>query len=118
MLDKKQLEIEINLLLSLPYIHAYTGELGDLKERSYVSYSYILDLLTDRRILLKNFLRNIESYKDFKEGMKIYSLNEERILYVHKSKTNNLVMRSKDENPLYSRWIDAKLDIHSYKIIE
>lgn len=118
MLTKEQLEIEINLLQSLPYTNAYTGVLGDLQQKSYVDYTHILTLLNEKRILINSYLKEISSYKDFKEGMKLYDLVYNRVLYINKSNINgSFIIESKDHNPLFSHWIREEMDYSNYKII-
>jgi hypothetical protein len=49
----EKLEIEIELLLSLDSVQAWTGSLENLKQSSYVSYSKIIQLLSEKREQLK-----------------------------------------------------------------
>lgn len=54
MSDKEKLEIEIELLLSLNYVQAWTGSLDNLKQSSYVLFSDITRLINEKRKELRS----------------------------------------------------------------
>lgn len=49
MSEKEKLEIEINLLLSLDHTEAWTGNLDNLQQKSYVLYSNITKMINEKR---------------------------------------------------------------------
>lgn len=51
--EKLSLRAKIRVLETLPYTHAYTGELGKLVQKSYVEYSVVLDLMNKLKKELK-----------------------------------------------------------------
>jgi hypothetical protein len=57
-MKKETLESELQLLLSLPYTQAYTGNLEKLQQKSYVEYSEILKLINERRERLQNLKKD------------------------------------------------------------
>ena len=54
MSDKEKLEIELELLLSLNYVQAWTGSLDNLKQSSYVLFSDITRLINEKRKELRS----------------------------------------------------------------
>lgn len=48
------LQGQIEVLEQLQYTRAYTGELGNIKEKSYVLYADVISLLNKKRRSLKN----------------------------------------------------------------
>lgn len=56
MTEKEKLEVEIELLLSLNHVEAWTGSLGELKQKSYVSYTDIIKLKNEKEEKLKQFV--------------------------------------------------------------
>ena len=48
------LQGQIEVLEQLEYTHAYTGELGNLKQSSYVLYADVLKILNEKRKALKD----------------------------------------------------------------
>ena len=54
MSDNEKLEVELELLLSLDHVEAWTGELGNLKQSSYVLFSDITKLINQKREQLRS----------------------------------------------------------------
>jgi hypothetical protein len=54
MSDKEKLETELELLLSLNYVHAWTGSLDNLKQSSYILFSDITRLINKKREELRS----------------------------------------------------------------
>jgi hypothetical protein len=55
MSENEKLEIEIELLLSLNHVQAWTGSLEDLRQSSYVSYGDITRLINLKREQLREW---------------------------------------------------------------
>jgi len=53
MTEQEKLQVEIDLLMSLQHVEAWTGSLGDLKQKSYVSYTDIIKLKNEKIEKLK-----------------------------------------------------------------
>ena len=53
MTEEEKLLTEITLLKSLNYVHAYTGSLESLEQKSYVLYSDIIKLINEKQYRLK-----------------------------------------------------------------
>ncbi len=53
-----ELQIEIKLLESLPYTHAYTGDLSKLKIKSYVELDVVINMLNEKRRKLKEMKKD------------------------------------------------------------
>lgn len=53
MSESERLEVEVDLLLSLNYVQAWTGSLDNLKQSSYVLYADIIKMLNERRAKIK-----------------------------------------------------------------
>lgn len=53
--EKERLQIEIDLLMSLNHVQAWTGSLDELRQRSYVLYSDIIAGINERRAKLKSY---------------------------------------------------------------
>jgi len=47
--EKEKLKVELDLLLSLNYVSAWTGSLGDLRHGSYVKFSDITKLINEKK---------------------------------------------------------------------
>jgi hypothetical protein len=117
--EKLKLEVEIELLQSLPHTHAYTGELGSIIEKSYVDYSYILTLLNEKRALIRSTLRNIISYKELKEGMKLYDIVYDRVLYVNKSiNSEDLIIQTRYKELGFNHYVREDMELNNYMIID
>ncbi len=54
---KLSLRAKIRVLEGLPYTQAYTGELGNLVQKSYVEYGIILELMNSLKKDLKRISR-------------------------------------------------------------
>lgn len=54
MSDKEKLETELELLLSLNYVQAWTGSLDNLKQSSYILFSDITRLINKKREELRS----------------------------------------------------------------
>lgn len=52
--EVEKLKIEIELLMSLKHVEAWTGSLDELKQNSYVLFSDVIELINDKREKLKN----------------------------------------------------------------
>jgi len=68
------IQAQIDILTSLKYTDAYTGDLSDLKQKSYVEYLDVLKLLNEKRKslkALKNMIENelIIDFLKFKESI-------------------------------------------------
>ena len=58
-LTVKKNEAQIDILLELKHTTAYTGELGKLKQDSYVLYSDILEIIKNKRNSIKELVKQI-----------------------------------------------------------
>lgn len=54
MTEQEKIQVELDLLMSLQHIEAWSGSLGELRQKSYVLYSDIVKLINKKRELLKN----------------------------------------------------------------
>ena len=63
MTEKEVIEREIELLLSLKYVTAYTGELSDIKQGSYVPVSEITKEIGKRRKALNEMKNKMKKRK-------------------------------------------------------
>lgn len=52
--EVEKLKIEIELLMSLKHVEAWTGSLDELKQNSYVLFSDVIELINEKREKLKN----------------------------------------------------------------
>lgn len=59
--SKEIIQAELNLLLSLKFTHAYTGELGRLQEKTYVDYSIIIGLINKKRREIYEINKSLQS---------------------------------------------------------
>lgn len=62
--DISELQAQIEVLLELNHVIAYSGELGDIKINSYVPYSDVLKILNDKRKTLAKLKKEVDEIGD------------------------------------------------------
>ncbi len=54
--EREKLQVEIDLLMSLNHVEAWTGSLGNLVQKSYVSFTDIIKLKNEKVEKLKQLV--------------------------------------------------------------
>jgi len=64
------LKSNLELLKSFGYTHAYTGELGDLRQKSYISFSDVIDKMSE----IRQELHELEIRSELENLNKVFTI--------------------------------------------
>ena len=56
--EMEKINIELDILLSLQHVPAWTGSLGNLKQSSYVLYTDVIEMINKRRKIIREYEKN------------------------------------------------------------